>query len=74
MKKIWYVSRGNTTAGPFEESVILSLRKASIIGDEVFLWKKGMKNWDFAGNVFPAEAPQGTDTTAEAAAPDRKPL
>ena len=60
MKKIWYVSRGNTSAGPFEESVILSLRTANIIGDEVFLWKKGMKNWDFAGSLFPAD--------------DRKPL
>lgn len=74
MKKIWYVSRGNTAAGPFEESVILSLRTANIIGDEVFLWKKGMKNWDFAGNLFPAGVTEAADNTAQAPADDRKPL
>lgn len=74
MKKNWYVSRGNASAGPFEESVILSLRSANIIGDEVFLWKKGMKNWDFAGSLLPAGVTEAADNTTQAPADDRKPL
>lgn len=65
MEKIWYISNGNKIAGPFKEKVILSLHKIDILSEDVFLWKKGMKNWDFLGNIFSETDDNTTEKTSD---------
>ena len=51
MSTNWYYVENNERVGPVNESDFLDLIVKSVIGDETYVWRKGLDNWAQAKNL-----------------------
>ena len=47
----YYISMNGAQAGPFNMQQLQQLVQSGQLTPQTYVWKQGMANWEFAGNV-----------------------
>ena len=47
----YYIYVNNVQQGPFDMNTLQTLASNGVLTPQTLVWKQGMANWEFAGNV-----------------------